>query len=41
MPWTREQAIDALVQQDGYDPEVAKKRVNEFFDRRKPKPDAK
>ncbi len=37
-PWTKEQAIDALINQDGMDREAAQKRVNDFFDRKqKPK----
>jgi hypothetical protein len=31
-PWTKEQALEALVKQDGLDVETAKRRVNEWFE---------
>jgi hypothetical protein len=33
-PWTKDRALDALINQDGLDPLRAEKRVSEFFDRK-------
>ena len=30
-PWTRERALDALINQDGLDGDAAAKRINEHF----------
>jgi hypothetical protein len=33
-PWTKEQALEALMKQDGLDVETANRRVNEWFEAR-------
>lgn len=32
-PWTKDRALDALINQDGFSAEDAEKRVNDFFER--------
>jgi len=40
-PWTKEQALAALINQDGMEPEAAAKRINEFSTSKKSVPEGR